>query len=333
MTIIQRLASGAAALALLAGHAQAAECAAQPGAGVTVRPVEGTNLEEKFQHKILYSALRDLGYEIDDPQEVEYQTIHLALGTGDGDFTAVHWDPLHAAFFEESGGEEAMTKVGNYVAGALQGYLVDKASYDAGVTNVGQLSDPETAKRFDGDGDGKADLAGCVPGWGCERVIEHQLDAYDLRDTVTHNQGAYNAIIADTIARERAGESILYYTWTPYWVSGVLVPGENVEWLEVPETSLPDDRTDNTTFEGKNLGFAVNSLRVVANNDFLEANPAARALFEAATVDINDISAQNQKIQDGEDDIEDIDRHVAEWIEENQSDYDSWVDAACKAAG
>ena len=28
-----------------------------------------------------------LGYEIAEPQEVEYQTIHLALGTGDGDFT------------------------------------------------------------------------------------------------------------------------------------------------------------------------------------------------------------------------------------------------------
>ena len=51
------------------------------------------------------------------------------------------------------------------------------------------------------DGDGKADLAGCTPGWGCEAVIEHQLDAFGLRDTVTHNQGSYSAIIADTITR------------------------------------------------------------------------------------------------------------------------------------
>ena len=304
-----------------------------PGEGVTVRPVEGTNLEEKFQHKIIYRALEQLGYEIADPQEVEYQTIHLALGSGDGDFTAVHWDPLHAAFFEESGGEAAMTKVGHYIKGALQGYLVDTASFEAGVTNLGDLKDPEIAKRFDADGDGKADLAGCVPGWGCERVIEHQLAEYELSDTVTHNQGAYNAIIADTIARQGAGESIVYYTWTPYWVSGVLVPGDNVQWLDVPYSSLPDDRTDNTEFEGKNLGFAVNELRVVANNDFLAANPAAAKLFEIASLDINDVSAQNKAMQDGEDSIEDIDRHVDEWITKNQDTFDSWLEEARAAAG
>ena len=302
-----------------------------PGKGVTIQPVEGTNLEEKFQHEIIYRALEQLGYEIAEAQEVEYQTIHLALGTGDGDFTAVHWDPLHLVFFNESGGEEKMTKVGEYIAGALQGYLVDKASYDAGVTNLGDLKDPEVAKRFDADGNGTADLAGCVPGWGCERVIEHHLTEFELRDTVTHNQGAYNAIIAETVALEQAGKPIIYYTWTPYWVSGVLVPGENVEWISVPYSSLPDGRVANTEFGGKNLGFEVNSLRVVANNDFLNANPAAAKLFEVAKLDINDVSAQNKKMRDGEDSIEDILRHTDEWIAANQAEFDSWVAAAREA--
>ena len=303
-----------------------------PGKGVTVRPIEGVNLEEKFQHQIIYRALEQLGYEVADPQEVEYQTIHLALGTGDGDFTAVHWDPLHLVFFNESGGEETMTKVGEFIAGALQGYLVDKASYEAGVTNLGDLKDPEVAKRFDADGNGTADLAGCVPGWGCERVIEHHLTEYGLRDTVTHNQGAYSAIIAETIALEEAGDPIIYYTWTPFWVSGVLVPGDNVEWIEVPYSSLPDGREANTEFMGMELGFEVNSLRVVANNDFLNANPAAAKLFELAKLDINEVSAQNKKMRDGEDSVADIARHVDEWISANQATFDSWV-AEARAAG
>ncbi|MCV6577474.1 MAG: glycine betaine/L-proline ABC transporter substrate-binding protein ProX [Cohaesibacter sp.] len=304
----------------------------KPGDGVTVRPVMAPSLEERFQHEILFSALKDLGYEIADPQEVEYQTVHIAVGTGDADFTAVSWHKLHDAFFQESGGDAVMTKVGTYIEGALQGYLVDKASYDAGVTNLGDLAKPDIAKRFDSDGDGKADLAGCVPGWGCERVIEHQLTEFKLRDTVSHNQGAYNAIIADSIARNQAGESILYYTWTPYWVSGVLVPGENVEWLSVPYTSLPDGQTGETTFKDKNLGFSVDSIGVVAANSFLDANPAARKLFEVAKLDINDISAQNKKIQDGEDNDDDIARHAQEWIAANRADYDSWLKAARDAA-
>ena len=302
-----------------------------PGEGVTVRPVEGTNTEEKFQHRILYRALELLGYEVAEPQEVEYQTGHLALGTGDGDFTAVHWDPLHQAFYDESGGGDKIHRVGELISGALQGYLVNKSAYDSGVTNLGDLKDPAVAKRFDADGDGKADLAGCPPGWGCERVIEHQLTEYGLRDTVTHNQGGYQVVIADTIARDKRDNDVLYYTWTPYWVSGVLVPGKDVEWLEVPYSSLPDDRKDNTEFQGKNLGFAVNSLRVVANDKFLKANPAARKLFELAAIDINDVSAQNNKMQAGEDSEEDIDRHVAEWIAANQDAFDSWVKSAKEA--
>ena len=333
MFVTRNMLFGAAFAAFMGlGAVSAVADAMMPGKGVTVRPIEGTNLEEKFQHKIIYKALTELGYEVAEPQEVEYQTIHLALGTGDGDFTAVHWDPLHHTFFIESGGEEKMTKVGQYIEGALQGYLVDKASYEAGVQNLGDLTDPEVAKRFDADGDGTADLAGCVPGWGCERVIEHHLTEFKLRDTVTHNQGAYNAIIAETIAREQSGKPFVYYTWTPYWVSGVLVPGKNVEWIAVPYSSLPDGRKANTEFGGKDLGFEVNSLRVVANNKFLESNPAAAKLFELAKLDINDVSAQNMKMRDGESDIEDIDRHVDEWIEAHREAFDGWVKAAREAA-
>jgi len=319
--------------ALMAGTmlAGAAIAGAKPGEGVTVRPVMAPSLEETFQHRILFRALADLGYDVAEPQEVEYQTVHLALGTGDGDFTAVSWDKLHHTFFEESGGDAVLEKVGTYIEGALQGYLVNKSAYDAGVTNLGDLKDPAKAAMFDADGDGKADLAGCVPGWGCERVIEHQLTEFGLRDTVSHNQGAYNAIIADTIARNQGGENVLYYTWTPYWVSGALVPGQDVEWISVPYSSLPDGATAETTFGEKDLGFAVDSIRVVATDDFLAANPAAAKLFELAKLDINDISIQNKKISDGEDSSDDIDRHVSEWIEAHQAEYDSWIAAAVDA--
>lgn len=309
-----------------------AEGHSMPGKDVTVRPIMAPSLEENFQHRILFQALTDLGYDVAEPQEVEYQTIHLALGTGDGDFTAVSWDKLHNTFFEESGGDAVLEKVGTYIEGALQGYLINKSAYDSGITNLGDLKDPAVAAMFDADGDGMADLAGCAPGWGCERVIEHQLTEYELRDTVAHNQGAYNAIIADTIARQASGENVLYYTWTPYWVSGALVPGVDVEWLSVPYSSLPDGQTASTTFGDKDLGFAVDSIRIVATDDFLAANPAAAKLFELAKLDINDISAQNKKVSDGEDDSDDIDRHVNEWIEANRADYDGWLAAARDAA-
>ena len=303
-----------------------------PGAGITVRPVIQPTIEEMFQSRILFRALEDLGYTVAEPNEVIAQTAHLAVGAGDADFYPSSYDTLQNQFYEEAGGAAVVTKLGTLVDGALQGYLVDKASYDSGITDLAQLKDPEVAKRFDFDSDGKADLVGCVPGWGCERVIEHHLTEYGLRDTVTHQQGEYNAMIADVIARHGVGEPVLYFTWTPYWVSGALVPGKDVEWLTVPYTSLPDGATGNTEFDGKNLGFAVDSLRVMARNDFLDANPAARKLFELASVDINDVSAENTLIAEGEDTSADIDKHVADWIAAHQEEYDGWLAAARAAA-
>lgn len=125
---------------------------------------------------------------------------------------------------------------------------------------------------------------------------------------------------------------MLYYTWTPYWVSGALVPGKDVEWLDVPYTSLPDGATGQTEFDGKYLGFAVDSIVIVARTEFVKANPAAKKLFEVAKISINDVSAENKLIADGEDSSDAIDKHVADWIAANQSTYDGWLAEARKAA-
>ncbi|WP_268744201.1 glycine betaine ABC transporter substrate-binding protein [Limimaricola cinnabarinus] len=71
---------------------------------------------------------------------------------------------------------------------------------------------------------------------------------------------------------------------------------------------------------------------VLASDAFLDENPAAAALFEAAKLDVNDISAQNKLMTEGEDSSEDIDTHVAAWIEEHRAEYDSWLEAARAAA-
>lgn len=328
-----RALAAAAGLSLaLAGTAAAQEL---PGEGVTVTPLKSSIAEETFQTLLVMKALEELGYEVEDIKELEYAALHVAIANGDGTFAADHWDPLHTDFFEAAGGEEKIWREGVYSPGALQGYLIDKATAEEhGITNIAQLQDAEIAAIFDNDGDGKADLAGCNPGWGCEQVIEHQLDAFGLRDTVTHNQGSYSAIIADTITRYEQGEPILYYTWTPYWVSGVLVPGEDVVWLQVPFSSLPGERADvDTTLpDGSNYGFQANNQRIIANREWAEANPAAARLFEVMEVSANDISAQNLLMREGQDSEEDIERHAEAWIRAHQDQWNEWLDAARAAA-
>lgn len=321
--------------AVMFATSAATAAATQPGEGVSVQPLKSSIAEETFQTLLVMKALERLGYDMNDIKEIEYAAGHIAIANGDATFMADHWDPLHIDFFEKAGGDEKIYREGVYSPGALQGYLIDKKTAEEhGITNLGQLKDPEIAKLFDADGDGKADLAGCNPGWGCESVIEHHLDAYGLRDTVTHNQGTYSAIIADTIARQEQGEPILYYTWTPYWVSGVLVPGKDVVWLNVPFSSLPGARADVDTSlpDGSNYGFQANDQRIIANREWAEANPAAAKLFEIMSISSNDISAQNLRMRDGEKSFEDIERHADAWIKGHADTFEGWIEEARKAA-
>ncbi len=315
--------------------ASATYAADMPGKGVQVQPLKSSIAEETFQTMLVMKALEKLGYTVEPIKEIEYAAGHVAIANGDATFLADHWDPLHVDFYENAGGADKIYREGVYSGGALQGYLIDKATADKyNITNIEQLADPKIAKLFDADGDGKADLAGCNPGWGCEKVIEHQLDAFKLRDTVTHNQGTYSAIIADTIARFNQGEPVLYYTWTPYWVSGVMVPGKDTVWLQVPFSSLPGERKDVDTSlpDGSNYGFQANTQRIVANKEFTEANPAAAKLFSIMKLSNNDISAQNLRMREGEKSEKDIERHVESWIKAHQKTFDGWLEEARKAA-
>ena len=304
-----------------------------PGAGITVTSAQSSLLEERFQTEIINKALEKLGYETETPRELTYPTLYTAIGNGDIDYTAVNWDRIHTEFYQNSGGDEKLAQLAIVTPDLMNGYQIDKKTADEyNITSLEQLKDPEIAKLFDTDGDGKANLTGCDPGWGCELVIEHHLDAYGLRDTVEQDQGQYSALMADTMVRYREGESILFYTWNPYWVGGVLRPGEETIWLEVPYTDLPEGQGEvseaDTTANGKNLGFVVDRMRITANKEFVEANPAAEKLFEVVEIPVDDINAQNMLIQDGENTPEDIERHVNEWISDNQELFDSWVEQA-----
>ncbi len=303
-----------------------------PGAGVTIQPGQDNIDGENFQTILVMKALEKLGYEVKPVKQAKYPALHIAISNGDATFMADHWDPLHKAFFDKAGGDAKLERIGHYIPGCAQGYLIDKKTAEKhNITNIGQLADPQIAKLFDADGNGKADLAGCVPGWGCERVIEHQLDAFKLRDKVDHNQGEYSAIIADTIARYKDGKPILYYTWTPYWVSGVLVPGKDVTWLEVPHSAHPNG-VDTKLASGKNYGFEINTQRIVANKQFLADNPVVAQLFAVMKISVNDVSAQNLKMQEkGEGGWKAAERHVDAWIRANQKKFDGWI-AMAKAA-
>jgi glycine betaine/proline transport system substrate-binding protein len=328
--------------ALLAASPASAQ-EAMPGEGTSVTPARPTWDTGWFTTAIYGKLLEELGYDVGEPKTLDNPVFYQAVAQGDVDYWVEGWFPLHNEY--ESTFEGSASVIG-YVAkgGALQGYLVDRKTAEAeGITNLEDFKNPEIAELFDADGDGKADLVACPPGWGCELVIEHQMDAYELRDSVNTIKASYSASMADALARYEQGEPILFYTWTPNWTVGLLKPGEDVVWIETPFPSLPEEQKefeDQTTVEGVagcvedpcEMGWPANDIRPVVNNEFLEDNPAARKLFEVASIPLDDIFAQNAKMFEGEDSEEDLERHAVKWIESNREQVDQWLEEARKAA-
>lgn len=300
-----------------------------------IYPLKSSIAEETFQTAIVKEALEALGYKVEDIDEIAYavgfQTIGQNSKSNDVYFMANYWKPLHDNMYKEAGGDEKLYYENTYVANSAQGYLIDKKSAKKyNIKYINDLKDPKIAKIFDTTGDGKANLSGCNPGWGCEAVIEHQLDAFDLRDSITHDQGEYSAIIAQMLGRYERGESVLYYTWTPYWLSGRLVPGKDVVWLQVTHSDHPTTK-DTSLPNGDNYGFNVNSQHIIANKSVVKNHPDIAKLFSIMRLNVNDVSAQNMLITKGEKKQSDFLRHAKQWIKANQATFDGWIKEA-KAA-
>ena len=141
------------------------------------------------------------------------------------------------------------------------------------------------------------------------------------------------------------------YVWAPSSYTTVLVPGENVVWLAVErvlDDSNPLNRPRGEEWDQRpgtaaidpavcpdavergtcQLGWQASDIRVAAGTSFLEANPAARRLFEVVELDPRDVSDQirSQDLGQAPADL------AARWIETNRSLVDTWLAAAREAA-
>lgn len=305
----------------------------------TVKMARGTWDTGWFHAEIYKLMIEALGYRVEGPSTMSNPDFYQAAGKGEIDLWVNSWLPGHNEFYDPV---RADVEVTGYVvkSGAMQGYLIDTKT--ARVHNIFKLSDlkkPSIAELFDHDGNGKADLIGCDRGWGCAGIINHHLKAYGLEEFVDHIQGDYSPLMAETVERFYRQEPILFYTWTPNWTVGMLKPGRDVQWLEVPFASLPANQKsyeDQITVDNISgcrnspcaLGFAPNDIRALANRAFLKSHPDIRLLLEKSGIPLADISRQNAKMIDGEDRYEDIRNHAKHWIAGNRNKVDRWLSQA-----
>jgi glycine betaine/proline transport system substrate-binding protein len=260
------------------------------------------------------------------------------------DYWVNGWFPIHNTQLPD--GFEASATVSARVVerGSLEGYLVDAASAERyEITSLADFARDEVREAFDADGDGRADLVGCPPGWVCRDVIDHHLDSYGLTDHVDIVEGPYAAVFDEALRRHADGSPMLFYTWTPNYTLARLRPGEDVVWINVPEIvpmgtqrgfeyTMTASDVPGAVSDPVRLGFVSNEIRAVARTSLLEARPDVEALFEAVLLPRADVSSMTRRIRDlggGDAAAEQV---AADWIAEHRGTVDRWLEAARAAA-
>ena len=285
-----------------------------------------------MQAEVYAQLIGELGYTVTDPADhtLSPNSFYPALDSGQYDLWVNGWFPTHDIYLtsETAAGLEydrSIEAVGQQVeSGALQGYMIDKATADSmGITSMSDLANSSVAAVFDQDGDGLADLIGCNEGWGCATIIDNHIAELGWGDNVEQVSGTYGELMQGVQSRVAAGDPVLFYAWTPNWTYEALPPGDAVVWLE--SSALEDDE-GTTEVRGLagcagnpcNLGWPVNSIRAVANSEFLDDNADIRRLLEQVQIPLDDIAAQNAAGSDAKD-------AAAAWIADNRALVDIWL--------
>jgi glycine betaine/proline transport system substrate-binding protein len=248
---------------------------------------------------------------------------------------------------------------GELTAGGLQGYLVTKSFADEfGLKTLDDLNNnPDALAAFDAadpvPGNGIADIYGCQESFTCDNIIQNQI-AFSGWDNITQVIAGYDAMVAEAIDKANTGDPMVIYTWTPSAYITQLIPGDNVVWIGVEEVIDDSNPTGQDGGEGHDqrpgtasigadtcpvaedlgtcqLGWIAADIMVTANTEFLEANPAAAALFEQVQLPIIDVSLANVEQDNGRNSNSDIEALASEWIENNRATVDAWLEAAIAA--
>ena len=352
----------AAELQSAADEAAAAAAFTSPGAGVSLTQARATWSTGYMQAAIYHHLLEELGYDVSEPgdNELANDIFHVALAEGEVDFWVNGWIPNHLNFWDDELSDGSL--IGDHIelvgtslaAAGLEGFLTNKAiAEEYGIQTLGQINDdPELVALYDAaditPGDGVIQVGSCPDAWNCAKIAAQTFE-FNGWDNLEAVHAGYEAMFANAVANLKDGKPFIAYSWSPSGYLTQLIPGDNAIWVSV---GTADNVLDGSTVDGFDFndlppaslgpefctgdpcftGWPAADIRVVANSDFLAANPAARSLFESVKISVVDVALQNVRYDAGENTTADVNHHAALWIENNRAQVDEWLQAAREAA-
>lgn len=185
---------------------------------------------------------------------------------------------------------------------------------------------PEVIKLFDHDGDGKGDIHGCDIAWTCNHILDDKLAHVGLDKHYVQMAISEQMVNFELRNAMRLRKPILFIAWTPGWIFSAYPVPDVLTVLEDTSRWHPDDP------EGINIrstGWPPGKSLIAVSPRVKDEHPEAYRLLSEITIPLEAVNHSiDLQVVKGEGSRRHLDRHAAQWIEENRETVDGWLRAA-----
>ena len=207
-----------------------------------------------------------------------------------------------------------------------QAMCVTKGTADrTGIVNLSELSDPDMAKNFDTDGDGKGEIWIGGAGWASTNVEKIRAKSYGYNETMQLKEMDESLALAEVDAAVAGNDNIVFFCYTPHHMFAlhdlvvlkepahdpakwnVKQPTDGADWLDVSEAGVAWD----TAYLHIHYAASLES-----------SHPEAAKMLGNAKFDTNTISQMTYAVVVEERDPADF---AKEWVANNGDAVDSWL--------
>ncbi len=212
-------------------------------------------------------------------------------------------------------------------ATGTQAMCVTKGTADrTGIKELKELRNPEMAKKFDSDSDGKGEVWIGADGWGSTPIEQVRARSYGYDATMTLKIMEESDALAEVDAAVKAKKDIVFFCYTPHhifashdlvvleepaydaknWI--IVPPSDTPGWLEKSSAAVAWDTAQ------LNVSYAV-SLE--------KTQPKAAAMLSKVSLSTDTLTAMTYALAVEK---QDPATFAAKWVEQNKAIVDGWFE-------
>ena len=167
-------------------------------------------------HVLKVALENNLGLEV-ELQSATNPVVFEAMDSGSMHVHPEVWLPNQANLNQQFVGDKQTVRMNpNGVAGD-QAMCVTKGTAErTGIVNLTDLTDPEMAKNFDTDGDGKGEIWIGAAGWASTNVEKIRAKSYGYDATMSLKEMDETLALAEVDSAVNKDENIVFFCYTPH---------------------------------------------------------------------------------------------------------------------